>query len=612
MFHKKTVIIIGIILFTLTAPALTQDREPEVFNDGVVNYVRGNLDEAVVKFEQAYNQAPDNEKVKTFYLKSLVEMGTRFYEQDQYDKAKPYLEKAYNLAPDQKQVKEMYEIVTDTEEKEEDKKATRMTPILEGFRKEQEKLITGYLQQDEVIEDVLNKFEQERKTLEKQMAQSTRTNTYIIVAIVIIGGLVFVSTMMLVRKKDKKRMDSLRNHEEKIIRELREVSTMQKSPRINIKPEGKGSSISKTLKQSEKKILVVDDSKDAREGMTSFLNSEDFNVDQAENGEKGIELLKKNKYNIVVTDLKMEEVGGIQVLKKAKEIQPDIEVIVVTAYGSAESAVDAMKHGAYDYILKPLNMDQLEIIIERCLERQKLTGKVSGLQLELLEKELAGENDPRVAMNLLEPFLDDKNEWIQANAARILYRFNEKKALSVLRKMLQKPAERFHRAASWAAKELDCEAALNLTGEKKESGSSHSPDKVDSKLVINDNREVVTDIDPSYRRKANEVEAMEKELTGDEDPRDIYNMLSVYLNDANNRIRANAVKILYPYDREKAMKEIRRMLDSKDKWMKISALWVCSQINNKETVKILKEQSKNSDKFVSKKAGQFLNQIGKN
>ncbi len=600
MFIKKSLIIVVTLLLSARYCTMVLAEEPEIFNEGVVSYIRGDIDESVSLFEKAYIQAPDNEKVKTFYLKSLVELGTHLYEQEQYDRARPYLEDAYRLAPEQEQIQEMYEIVTDPVE--ETPKTGRMTPALQGFREEQEKLIAGYLQQDAIIEDVLNKFEQERETLEIQLTRTTRTNTYIIVTIVLLGGIIFIVTIAVTRKKDEKRLESLRKHENKIIRELQSSTAKNKTPRLSGKPQGKGRSISHILKQSEKKILVIDDNKEEREGMVSFLESENFRVKAAPGGKEGITYIANNKYNIVLTDLKMNNIGGIEVLKKAKELQPDIEVIIVTAYGSAESAVNAMKHGAYDYVLKPLNMDKLKITIERCLEKQKLTGKVTGLQLELLEKELVGEQDYRVAFNMLKPFLEDKNEWIRANAARILYRFNNKKALSVLKEMLRDPAERFHRAASWAAEEIGCQEALNLTGGQNEMSSCDSRYGEIPKLSI--------DIDPAYRKKVRHIEKIKNKLTGNENPQYIEKMLSPYLEDDNIRLRAYGVKILYSYDRHRALEKIEQMLDSPEKWTKISGLWVCAKINNGETVKILKKQLKSSDKFVSKKADQFLKQIG--
>ncbi len=131
---------------------------------------------------------------------------------------------------------------------------------------------------------------------------------------------------------------------------------------------------------TEARILVVDDSIDARKGLSLYLNIKGYNITEAESGEQAIELLKTNSYNLVVSDLKMQNIDGIGVLKEIKKLYPQTDVIIMTAYASIETAIGSMKFGACDYISKPINMEELKLLIERCLEKQRLVAEVGGLK----------------------------------------------------------------------------------------------------------------------------------------------------------------------------------------------------------------------------------------
>jgi PAS domain S-box-containing protein len=130
----------------------------------------------------------------------------------------------------------------------------------------------------------------------------------------------------------------------------------------------------------KERILVVDDSADARKGLAIFLKAKGFQINEAASGEEAFEMLKKNTYDLVLSDLKMQHIDGIQVLKHTKDNYPSTDVIIMTAFASVDTAVGAMKLGAFDYISKPLNMDELEITVDRCLEKQKLAAEVAGLK----------------------------------------------------------------------------------------------------------------------------------------------------------------------------------------------------------------------------------------
>lgn len=134
-----------------------------------------------------------------------------------------------------------------------------------------------------------------------------------------------------------------------------------------------------------KKILIVDDESTIRMSLARILEKEGYAVAQAENGKKAIDLLKKEPFHLILTDLKMPEVDGFEVLKQAKSISPDSVIIVLTAYVSVESAISAMKAGAYDYLSKPINIDEVRIVIRKALNQMTLVEENI-----LLKKQLKG------------------------------------------------------------------------------------------------------------------------------------------------------------------------------------------------------------------------------
>ena len=137
------------------------------------------------------------------------------------------------------------------------------------------------------------------------------------------------------------------------------------------------------MKKPKGKILVVDDEKSMREILEIFLTSEGYSVFAAENGGKAIETVKKDIFDLIITDMKMPEVGGLELLKAVKQIAPETTVVIVTAFGTTESAVEAMKLGAYDYIQKPFKMDDIRLVVKNALEKQKLRKDVSILKQQL-------------------------------------------------------------------------------------------------------------------------------------------------------------------------------------------------------------------------------------
>ena len=131
---------------------------------------------------------------------------------------------------------------------------------------------------------------------------------------------------------------------------------------------------------SKKSILVVADSEESRNGLAIFLVSRGYDTATAESGEEAVSILSKKRFDLVLTDLKMQHLDGIGVLKEVKKLHSLTDVIIMTAFASIETAVGAIKEGAFDYITKPLNMDELELTIQRCIEKQRLQEEVTALK----------------------------------------------------------------------------------------------------------------------------------------------------------------------------------------------------------------------------------------
>jgi DNA-binding NtrC family response regulator len=119
-------------------------------------------------------------------------------------------------------------------------------------------------------------------------------------------------------------------------------------------------------------ILIVDDEEHTRLALARLLEKENFLTYCASSGEEALEVLKKNQVDIVVSDLKLPKMNGIELLKTVKKKTPNTSIILITGYGSIQTAVMAMKEGAYDYIVKPLDFDVLKKVIFKALEKQHL------------------------------------------------------------------------------------------------------------------------------------------------------------------------------------------------------------------------------------------------
>jgi two-component system response regulator AtoC len=138
--------------------------------------------------------------------------------------------------------------------------------------------------------------------------------------------------------------------------------------------------------KTKAKILVVDDEAIIRESLRDWLGDVGYQVLIAENGPQALEIIQKEKPVILITDLVMPGMDGIELLRRAKEMSPGIEVIIITAYGSIPTAINAIRAGAYDYIEKPFCPERAEILIEKLMERRQLLQENIALQQKLEER----------------------------------------------------------------------------------------------------------------------------------------------------------------------------------------------------------------------------------
>ena len=143
---------------------------------------------------------------------------------------------------------------------------------------------------------------------------------------------------------------------------------------------------------SSVKILVIDDETGIREGTKRALTAQGYEVDTAENGEQGLELIKNNCYDLILLDVMMPGITGIELIEKIHQIDPETVCIIITGYATVEMAVRAIKEGAYDFLTKPFTVDDLLIVVNQGLERRRLSLEAKRLQdIEQQAKKLAEE-----------------------------------------------------------------------------------------------------------------------------------------------------------------------------------------------------------------------------
>ena len=133
-------------------------------------------------------------------------------------------------------------------------------------------------------------------------------------------------------------------------------------------------------------VLLIDDEKEQLQSLKSFLTQGGHEIFTASNGQKGYEIVQKNTIDLVITDYRMPVWNGLVVLQKVKGLNPDIEVVIMSAYGSIEDAVEIMKADAYDYLTKPVDFDKVENLLKRVQEKRTLVAENRLLKQQLQQK----------------------------------------------------------------------------------------------------------------------------------------------------------------------------------------------------------------------------------
>ena len=142
-------------------------------------------------------------------------------------------------------------------------------------------------------------------------------------------------------------------------------------------------------------ILIIDDEKAIRKTLTEILSFEGYKLDEAADGEEGLKRFKDKSYDLVLCDIKMPKIDGIEFLQKAGEVNPDIPIIMISGHGNIETAVEAVKKGAYDFISKPPDLNRLLITIRNAMERNSLVSETKVLKRKVSRvQEMIGHSAP--------------------------------------------------------------------------------------------------------------------------------------------------------------------------------------------------------------------------
>jgi DNA-binding NtrC family response regulator len=135
-----------------------------------------------------------------------------------------------------------------------------------------------------------------------------------------------------------------------------------------------------SLKKNTIRVLVVDDEAAVRELLADFLNSLGYEVVCATNGREGLQAYTEGRFDVVISDLMMSPMDGLELLNATKKVNPEAIFIMITGYPSIETAMDAIKKGASDYISKPFHIDEIKLKIERTLMERSLKGRLKNVR----------------------------------------------------------------------------------------------------------------------------------------------------------------------------------------------------------------------------------------
>ena len=131
------------------------------------------------------------------------------------------------------------------------------------------------------------------------------------------------------------------------------------------------------------KILVIDDERPIRKTLCEILEFEKFEVDQAENGEDGLKMAQENEYDVILCDIKMPKMDGMEVLEKIKELDYDSTIVMISGHGTIDTAVDALKKGAFDYLPKPPDLNRLLVTVRNAMNKKELVQETKVLKKKL-------------------------------------------------------------------------------------------------------------------------------------------------------------------------------------------------------------------------------------
>ena len=144
-------------------------------------------------------------------------------------------------------------------------------------------------------------------------------------------------------------------------------------------------------------ILIIDDEKAIRKTLSEILSYEGYKIDEAADGEEGLKKLREKEFDVVLCDIKMPKVDGIEFLEKSKDINGDTPLIMISGHGTIETAVEAVKKGAYDYISKPPDLNRLLITIRNAMDKNQLAEETKVLKRNVSKvQEMIGDSDPMV------------------------------------------------------------------------------------------------------------------------------------------------------------------------------------------------------------------------
>src|ERR1700749_5361547 len=142
-------------------------------------------------------------------------------------------------------------------------------------------------------------------------------------------------------------------------------------------------------------ILIIDDEKAIRKTLMEILSFEGYKVEEASDGEEGLKKFKEKTYDLVLCDIKMPKLDGIEFLQKAGESNPDVPIIMISGHGNIETAVEAVKTGAYDYISKPPDLNRLLITIRNAMDKTSLVAEAKVLKRKVSKvQEMVGSSSP--------------------------------------------------------------------------------------------------------------------------------------------------------------------------------------------------------------------------